>query len=98
MSNLYSYGFKEAFFGSGISKVILSSVDIFFDGSFTIKLFILRFSFKIKFFTLVLLNSFFFFFQNKSTLISLSESFTINLMIFFIIYNINTICARSSTG
>ena len=35
ISNLYSYGFKEAFFGSGISKIILSPVDIFFDGSFT---------------------------------------------------------------
>ena len=38
------------------------------------------------------------FVKNKSILISFSDLPTINLMIFFIIYNINTICVRSSTG
>ena len=53
---------------------------------------------KIKFLTLVLLSSFFLFVKYKSILISFSVSPTINLMVFFIIYNINTICVRSSTG
>ena len=77
---------------------VKSLKEIFLDGSVIVFLLIFNFLFKIKFFILVLLRSFSLFDTNWSTLWPFSSSLTIKLMVFFINYNINTICACSSTG
>ena len=46
MSSLNSYGFRDASFGLGISRIILSPVETFFEGLLIILLFNFNCSFK----------------------------------------------------